>query len=265
MRRLLAFLLVVAVAAGCGGDSVFSGSTTSVTTTTSTSTTGTSTTTSTTVEVTTTSTTVEVTTTVVEGYTDAEIAYFREIAGGGEYNPDVGVIHRWLGDVRITVHGDATEADLAMLRGIVDEINVLVEDIEIGVVRDGGNVELHFAPQETFGDIEPNYVPGNSGFFWVTWDAAGAIESARVLIASDGVTQEERAHLIREEVTQCLGLMNDSWEYPDSIFYQGWTAGLEYAAIDRAVVEMMYRQEVRPGMSVDVAVATLRSLDRLRY
>ncbi len=264
VRRFLLVVVVCAVgifAAACGGESVFAASTTSTALPTSTTTT-TSTSTSTTVEATTTSTTVGVTASVFTGYTDAEIAYFREIAGGAEFNPDVGVIHRWDHDVRITVHGDATEADLVMLRGIVGELNVLVEDVEIGIVPAGGNVDLHFAPQETFGDIEPNYIPGNSGFFWVTWNAEGAIEFARVLVASEGVNQEERAHLIREEITQCLGLMNDSWEYTDSIFYQGWTAGLEYTTIDRAIVEMLYRAEVQPGMSVDAAVAVLQTLNR---
>jgi hypothetical protein len=255
MRRLLLLVLVLAAVAGCGGESVLLASTTVTPAATSTS--------STTVAAATTTSTLEAATTVFVGYTDAEVAYFEEIAGGAEFNPDVGVIHRWAEDVLITVYGDATEADLATLQKVVDELNLLVEDVEVGVAAAGGNVEVHFAPRETFADIEPNYVPGNIGFVWVAWDSLGAIEFARVLIASEGVTAEERAHLIREEVTQSLGLLNDSWEYPDSIFYQGWTAGLEYAAIDRALVEMMYREEIRPGMSVDAAVIVLRTLNRL--
>jgi hypothetical protein len=261
MRRFLLLALVLAAVGGCGGESVFIAATSVMPTTTSTST---STSTTSTTVAATTSTALEVSSTLPEGYSEPEIAYFVEIAGGAEFNPDVGVIHRWSDDVRITVYGDATAADLVMLDGIVDELNQLIVDGAVAVVSVGGNVEMHFAPQETFADIEPNYVPGNLGFVWVTWDSAGAIEYARVLIASDGVTQEERAHLIREEVTQSLGLLNDSWEYPDSIFYQGWTSGLEYAAIDRAVIEMMYRDDIRPGMGVDEAVAVLRGLNRLR-
>ncbi|MBM3417913.1 MAG: DUF2927 domain-containing protein [Bacteroidetes bacterium] len=29
----------------------------------------------------------------------------------------------------------------------------------------------------------------------------------------------EEKHVLREELTQCLGLPNDSWKYTNSIFY----------------------------------------------
>jgi hypothetical protein len=47
-------------------------------------------------------------------------------------------------------------------------------------------------------------------------------------------------HLLREELTQSLGLFNDSWEYPESIFYQGWTTTTEFAPIDRELIDMLY-------------------------
>jgi len=61
--------------------------------------------------------------------------------------------------------------------------------------------------------------------------------------------QVKRSHLIREELTQSLGLMDDSYAYPDSIFYQEWTATQEYSDIDRKLIEMLYLEETRPGMS----------------
>ena len=57
------------------------------------------------------------------------------------------------------------------------------------------------------------------GFVYIWWDDAGAITDAVMLISTTGITPEERAHLIREELTQSLGLLNDSSQYEDSIFH----------------------------------------------
>ena len=81
------------------------------------------------------------------------------------------------------------------------------------------------------------------------WDGQGAIYKGRILISSDGINQGERSHLIREELTQSLGLFQDSWQYPESIFYQGWTATPEYAAIDGPTIQLLYQPQLSAGMT----------------
>jgi hypothetical protein len=51
---------------------------------------------------------------------------------------------------------------------------------------------------------------------------------------------EGQKHLLREELTQSLGLTNDAFDYRESIFYQKWTETTEYAPIDRKLIEMLY-------------------------
>jgi hypothetical protein len=51
---------------------------------------------------------------------------------------------------------------------------------------------------------------------------------------------DEQKHLLREELTQSLGLVNDSWKYKNSIFYQGWTTTTEYSDIDRELIDILY-------------------------
>ena len=116
--------------------------------------------------------------------------------------------------------------------------------------------------QDQFPAIEPNYVAGNFGFFWTWWNEDGAIDRARILYSTPALTPEERAHMIREELTQVLGLMNDSPEYPDSIFQIEWTITNRYAPIDRALIEMLYRPEILPGMPIGDAVDLLAQMTR---
>ena len=52
--------------------------------------------------------------------------------------------------------------------------------------------------------------------------------------------QKAQKHLLREELTQSLGLCNDSWKYDNSIFYQGWTTTNQYSEMDKRLIDMLY-------------------------
>jgi hypothetical protein len=215
----------------------------------------------TTTSTTSTTTTSNTSTTVPDtGYDQAALDYFREIAGAAEFGEDGGVLHRWEEDLRIAVYGSPTPGDRVALAAVIDDLNGLISTVELSIVEAEPNVEIHFAPVEDFPSLEPNYVEGNMGYVYVWWDGAGEIYSGRVLISSTDLAPQERTHLIREELTQGLGLLNDSWLYPDSIFYQGWTATQAYTPLDRLVIEMLYRPELSTGMSVDGALAILAGL-----
>ena len=194
----------------------------------------------------------EVTAEEEEGvYSRQEIEYFFEIAFGAEYGSSDSVLHKWANDIRIKINGSPTDADLETLNLVVAELNNLSSSAFFSIVTDNQNVDIYFTNVSQFSSIEPNYVPGNKGFFWGWWDAAGDIFKANILIALDGVNQQERSHLIREELTQGTGLMNDSWRYQESIFYQGWTSTEEYSQIDRAIIRLLHDQRLRSDMTQD--------------
>jgi hypothetical protein len=191
------------------------------------------------------------------------IDYLSEAGFGVEYGSSAPLLHRWADDVRIKVYGAPTDADINALNQIVAELNQLVSRVTLSITEGESEIEMYFAPESRFAVIEPQYIPVNLGFFRVWWNRQGAIYQARILIASEGVTQQERAHLIREELTQSLGLFRDSWRYPESIFYQGWTATNEYAPIDRTAISLLYSPQLRPGLTQSQARAVLLSRYRL--
>jgi len=248
--RFTAFLAAALFVAACGDDG---GAV--VTPTTPTTTTVASTTTSSAVA--TTTTVVDTTTRGPRVYPQDALDYFVEVAFGPEFGGGSPEIRKWTQDVRISVNGDPDAADLEALDAVIADLNALIGPIRIEIVEVYANVDLWFAPEAEFSEIEPNYVPVNMGFFWVYWSPEGAITSSRVLISTTGLTQAERNHIIREEVTQSLGLMNDSYSYEDSTFYQGWTETQAYSVIDEFVIEMLYLAEILPGMDVDEALAVL--------
>ncbi len=110
-------------------------------------------------------------------------------------------------------------------------------------------IDIYFLPESKFAEIEPNYQPENRGFFWLTWDTSGWIQHANILIASD-VSQKLRNHLLREELTQSLGLMNDSSQFQHSIFYGGQSYDTTYLPIDRQLIAILYQNDIQPKMTL---------------
>ena len=198
--------------------------------------------------------------TLLSPYSPEAIDYFLDIALGAEYGNLSEEIRKWDDDIRIRVSGDPTDEDMQALRQVVKEINELQQSVDVSLDRFGANIIVYFVPESGFKDIEPHYQPGNPGFFWVHW-RDHVIYKARVLLDSQSLSQEDRSSLIREELTQALGLMDVSSRYTDSIFndYSDHFVS-QYAQIDRILVEMLYREEIRPGMQQNEVQTVLYSL-----
>lgn len=183
---------------------------------------------------------------------DQVVDYFLEIALGAEYGISDYTIKKWHSDIFIEIQGKPTPEDLKTLYQVVNELNQLVEGtIQLHIVEKGGNVEVFFIPHSQFYQYEPPGLVFYGGFFWNWWDGNGVIHRGRVVIASDNISQKLRSHLIREELTQVLGLMNDSMKYPDSIFYQGYSEIHTFSELDKAIIRLLYSEPITVGMTYE--------------
>jgi len=174
--------------------------------------------------------------------------YFLDIALGAEYGVGDFRIKKWVDDLRIEVKGEPTFEDRRELNQVIGELNELLGgNLNVSLVESGGNVDFHFLPHSRFYEYEPSGLVFTNGFFWNWWNYAGEIYRGRVVIGSDRISQPLRNHLIREELTQLLGLMNDSMKYPESIFYQGHSEVQSFTELDKAVIRMLYNSSLKPG------------------
>jgi len=183
-------------------------------------------------------------------YNSDELNYFLEIALGSEYGVGDFALRKWATDLRIEIFGQPTPQDLQTIHHVIEDINSLIgPQIRMEIVPSDGNVQVYFIPEAEFYNYEPPGIVYYGGFFWNWWNFAGEINRARVVIAADGLSQKLRSHLIREELTQILGLMNDSVKYEDSIFYQQYSETTAYSNLDRSVIKMLYNDDILPGMT----------------
>jgi len=178
------------------------------------------------------------------------ISYFFEIALGAEYGESINRIAKWKKDIRIKIRGNPTKEDIHTLNQVIKEINEIVKNIKIEVVKRRENVKLYFVPEPQFHKYNSGYVGGGLEGFVTVWSKSSRrIYKATILISTD-ITQKTRSSVIREELTQCLGLLQDSWRYKDSIFHHHSTMN-KYSEIDKAVIELLYLDEIEPNMSKD--------------
>jgi len=167
-------------------------------------------------------------------------AYYQEIVKRTENGDIAFFARRWADNVRIQIHGDPNPDDLHELDRVVAELNELVAPIRLVLTEADANLDLHFVPVNEFSKALPQYKSYSPGFHWVWWDDAGTIYRAVVLISTTNLSQSARNHIIREELTQSLGFLNDSARYPDSIFYRGWTTTTQFSDLDRSIIHKHY-------------------------
>lgn len=197
------------------------------------------------------------------GYIADEVDYFTEIAFGAEFGTSSPLLRRWRAGSGplIRVNGSPSSGDRMVLDSVIAEINRLAP-VDIEIVSNFPTAEIHFVPQSEFTTILPEAPPGNIGLVWLWWGVDQYLIRSVVLISSEE-DESSRAHVIREEVTQMLGLLQDSFAFPESIFYQPFSTVTEYLPIDRVVIELLYRPELSVGMGVPESAQVARTLLRV--
>ncbi len=187
------------------------------------------------------------------------IEYFGEVALGFEFGGATQVTRKWAGDMKIFVGGEQKPLLLNELQGIVSEINALATDgFSISMVTDSldMNYYIYFGAGADYASIYPSQsglVAGNWGLFSVYWDAAEQIYKGNMYVDTERANDLEERHLLREELTQSLGLAKDSERYDDSIFQTDWTTTTSFSDIDKDLIRLLYHPQMEPGLN-DVQV-----------
>lgn len=195
-----------------------------------------------------------------------EQQYFLKIALGGEFGQGSAVIKKWSQDLKVFVP-DSSHAELmSELKSIISEINGLSQSIQIKRVKtmQEANFVIFLSDQSTYANHEPNaasYLNNNWGLFWIYWSAGYHLNRGSMYV--DVVRNTDincMKHLLREELTQSLGLMVDTEDYAESIFYQRWTCSPRYAEIDKKIISYILNPKIRAGMDRAQVIQVLRTL-----
>lgn len=180
-------------------------------------------------------------------YTKEEIEYFFEIAFGSEYGGESNYLKKWIQDIKIKVIGAPNDEDLENLKQVMEELADLT-GLQFLFDNKDPNITMYFIPHGEFKKhADPAIAEANWGLFWYFEGMKGQIVQAKILVEIDQGDQSSRNHLVREELTQSLGLGQDSWRYYESIFFQGYTITEFFTDIDRQIIKMLYDPNIPPN------------------
>lgn len=185
------------------------------------------------------------------------LQYFIEVAFGSEFGSGDKVIKKWNKNMNIYLLGTKVGYLEEELDKIIQELNSLIGQKKLKVVekKSDSNFTIFFGSAKDYvKTVEKSagpYVANNWGLFWIYYNANNEITNGSLYVDITRANKVECRHLLREELTQSLGLMNDSLRYSDSIFYQKWTKTTQYAPIDKELIKLLYNEEIKPGMSAE--------------
>ncbi len=160
-------------------------------------------------------------------------------------------LNRWEQEITLWVGGNPTAEDLKILDSFLAELGEKVPGLP-GIRRVRRDLDaalrIWYIPQYMMRHYLEGYVEGNWGFFRYEVSRS-RIVSARIGIASDVTDQEERNHLLLEELTGALGLPGDHSVYSDSILYDGWSSAQSLSEVDWRMLNLLYDPSLSPGLN----------------
>ncbi len=194
--------------------------------------------------------------TFVDGFDLDTWSYYKEIALISEYSAldQNGLIKKWNEAIRIYVDGLPTLEDRAIIQRHVAALNEIpgVPDISIEADALNCNMTISFITQKEMNTITKDHNEVAFGYTMIWWNYDAQITKAKIYIVRDRQKQIERQHTILEEMTQALGLMNDSARYDDSIFYIYYSDSiLRLSKMDWDLIRIHYCDDIVSGMTAE--------------
>ena len=200
-------------------------------------------------------------------YNESVVSYFKEVALGFEFGNESKITRRWEGNMKLFIGGKPTPALIAETNRVVNEINNLAaNEFKVEVVGDSlqSNFYIFFGSGNSYAAIFPaqsSFVASNWGLFSITFNNSNQLFKGHMYVDINRANLLEQKHLLREELTQSLGLARDSELYSESIFQQSFsTKTTEFAPIDRDLVRLLYHPKMKVGLDRDQVDKLLREI-----
>lgn len=194
-------------------------------------------------------------------YSESELAVFATLAFGG--NTAVRM-RRWDQPIRIRLEGEYTSEDSAVAVEVAAKLTQGLVTIPVSVVEGSANVELYFMPDTAYYRFRgatcspPAFV---WGFSCPTADENRRYTSVAVYVSSLR-SATIRRYLIHHELMHMAGFYDHPANVASILSRPENTSQPTYLPLDYVLLEMMGREELRPGMLGDDVLGVLRGLKR---
>lgn len=201
-------------------------------------------------------------------YQQDVIEYFKEIALGFEHGDSPKITRKWQSSMKIFIEGNPSVSAIRKVERTISEINSMATDgfsVELVSNYELSNCYIFFGTTSEFLKKFPEaeeQMGSNYAIFNVWW-YDNVIYNARIFIDTNRTSIAQQESLVIEEITQSLGLGNDSSKYPNSIFYETATDGgfaLDYSDMDKDLIQLLYHSDMEIGLGENQIDDLLRNI-----
>ncbi|MHB1315415.1 MAG: DUF2927 domain-containing protein [Christensenellales bacterium] len=198
---------------------------------------------------------------VQEALTNFNLLAFSYFTGDPKWDD---VLIRWETPIRVEVYGEPTDEDMNTINSFLIDLSNHVPQLDIAFLEgDGstsGNMIISFVPLSDMGKTISDYDEGDWGSWYLNWDDNTRFTKAQIAIASDVTNQAERNHMIREDITHCLGLKGYLPQSPESILYSEWSDTQALTEKDYFMIKLLYSDALHAGQHMNDVNAVLPEL-----
>lgn len=194
------------------------------------------------------------------------IDYFQSIALVTEYGNSLPILKKWTQPMSIYVSGQLEPVLMTELEEIIAELNPLFTDgFRMEIVTDSllANYHIFLGDKATYSKMYPStahLLRENEGLFTYYLNDDYSIESGHMFVEVQELSLRFQKHILREELTQSLGLPNDIDIYVNSIFYKKWSDVQAYSQLDIEVIRLLYHPKMIPNLGLGSVRSTLENI-----
>ncbi|WP_142784931.1 DUF2927 domain-containing protein [Changchengzhania lutea] len=177
-----------------------------------------------------------------------DLAFNQEFGGGSEE------LRKWNNDISIYIVGNAPTETMNEINVIISEISDLNTDLKVRLVQDMDNANLILflgLKPDYIVDIEPSALglaEDARGFANILWNTSFEIVKASICIdVINNPDLSTQKHIIREELGQAFGLINDTVLDDTSMFHET-IENSNYSETDLEFMTLMLSNSLEPGM-----------------
>jgi len=179
-----------------------------------------------------------------------QIAFFSEEEGYGR----AGRLIKWEGPILARIYGENVRQYVPEVQAHLNDLSRL-SGLSITILNDlttPSNLDIWFRTEEEMRRNRPDGL------------CSARVESInfRIVQAQVNISREipeKRRHCLVEELSQSMGLLNDSSLFRTSIF-NDHNRIIRLAPWDEQMIYMLYDPRLQPGMTLDQALPTMKSI-----
>jgi hypothetical protein len=177
-----------------------------------------------------------------------QLILFKDVALYSEYE-DEEYIKKWNKIIKMDIIGNPTLTDTKHLFKIIQIINNVNKNIHIIIDNKNPDITIYFIPQIFFSKYSSNQNLSNNFGFTIIKTSNCIIKSGEIYISSTFISQQQRLHIITEELIQSLGLLNDTNLDKESIFYSKRSLKTYLDTNDLLMLDVLYSDNIKPCMN----------------